>query len=158
VDRLTASAQLIEDKRQGAVFRPIEDAQIGIFWPAPIGAHDVAVATDDDHSIAGVHADRRVRLVGEINPAPSVHEDVKRDDMLELGHDLGADAGGRRRLRDPGRPRSDVEKNGTGHSDGAQHIGQHIQGEPPDKPRAWSLPTGARGANLDARARLGDAR
>ena len=70
----------------------------------------------DDYGVAGFEVKCGLRLVDDLRPRVAVHHDVKSHDVLELGHDLRADAGRARRRRDPRRARVDVEVDGAGQS------------------------------------------
>jgi hypothetical protein len=86
----------------------------------------VRIAAHEDDRVAGLESHFRLRLVGELRPAPAVHHDVEGDDVIEAGHDLAADTGHGRRGGNPGLARRDVEIHGAREVNRSQHVGKYV--------------------------------
>jgi hypothetical protein len=85
----------------------------GVFWPsrkdrihpchlrAFVAAHGVRLAVREHDHV--VRVEPRRRAAGALHDAGTLHEDVKQDDALGIGHDDVGEQRGIRRIERPGR-------------------------------------------------------
>jgi hypothetical protein len=90
---LPVAAELVQNEWQRIARRAPIQAGVRHCVGAGLGADRVTIAAGDDYGIADVEAHRGLRLVDELRPASAVEHHMKADDVLELRHHAGADAG-----------------------------------------------------------------